>query len=737
MKLTANCLLASDNPFFEPLNGDDGSKSPDSNVFAASPVDQLVKERNDDNDSPFTLDEAEPEKTRTPEEPMWESVFASLPQAVVVLDELQNVLYTNPAHKQLLGIDAADEGMELWFRHVCQDPDKLSRIISSWHEHIWRNQLTRTFLLTCSKKGDRYIEFRSSLSPEGYMIILQTDVTDDMASDEALRQANLKFRNIFSNSTGGIIVVNQEGLIHDLNDAFSEFSGKSARDLLGKPFLEILNPEDAEALRQSEENDLQSTSDVPRKVRFSFSGQERERPALVTSSYITNQNHEAALKIYQLKPRDTQLLAKLHELSSKAQSLLDAVPNMFVLLDREGTIKDWSPPSSQWEISLDFTKESIGQKAKTLWPAFGKMLDINLNSVFDSGLSLRQEITYGAEKTAFPVTLSPFGKDLALALIEGPTVQTVESSPTWQQDFFVHSNDAVLVTTTEGDVIEANPASSRLLGQTNTTLTRSNIFQLLSKAPGSTEGFDLEHLDNLNTGKTWHDLLSISSHGPQPVSATLLPVKDNNDRVSQFVSIIKPKQLETLSESDVLELSQSQFRSQLQTITSLFSIATGKEDTKSFITWLIRLKVLAESMTSSKRVGIVHLLRDIADQVSSVAGKGLGPREVVVSGSSSLTIENEIATPFALLVGEVMSLAILGESGNGPSVYIDVESYEGNILLTAKPGESRELFTPGKMDNARVIEVLVEQIRGKISVGVGDDNLHTASMRLTFPCQQT
>ena len=217
----------------------------------------------------------------------------------------------------------------------------------------------------------------------------------------------------------------------------------------------------------------------------------------------------------------------------------------------------------------------------------------------------------------------------------------------------------------------------------------------------------------------------------------MVPVKDEDAKVIQFVVTIEPRRVSSVSESEVLELSQSQFRSQLQTITSLFSIAPDSSDVDSFTTWLVRLKVLAESMTSSKRVGIVHLLRDIADQVSSAVGKGLGPREVVINGSSSLTIENEIATPFALLVGEVMSLAVREKGGHGPSIYIDVESFEGDILLTAKPGEDRKLFTPGKMEDARVIEILVEQIRGKISVGVEDDNLQTASLRLTFPCQQS
>jgi len=736
--------LASNNPFFEPLGGDGRSLATPkpSNVFVASALERQ------EHPSPFSLDdESDKESAKVPGSggravsSVWAAVFSSLPQAVVVLDDQQKILYTNSAHAELLGVDAArtGKGMDDWFRKVCPDSEKMSKVLASWHEHIWRNQLTRTFALTSATKGVRHIEFRSSISQDGNTIIFQSDVTDQIAVDEALRQANLKFRNIFGNSTGGIVVVNREGVIHDLNQAFAEFAGKSARELIGKPFLDLLNLEDAAALRTSEAGNLKDFSEAPRKLRFTFEGQERDRPALVTASYILSKEGEVAFKLYQLRPRDTQLLAKLHELSAKAQSLLDAVPNMFVLLDRDGRIKDWSPPAGEWEVTLDFTAESVGQLAQVIWPAFGKMLEAHIEEVFSDGQSFRQDITHGREKVVFPVTLSPFGKDLALALIEAPSSPGEGLMQRWQSHFFANATEAVLVVTNDGDVIDANPACSKLLGQSHGYLTRSNLFQLLSRAPGSREEFDARQLQKLSDEKKWSDLLSISPSGPQAVSARITPVKDDKaERLPQLVVIIQTKQVDSLSEVEVMELVQAQFRSQLQTITSLFSITSESRECSSFVTWLVRLKVLAESMTSSKRVGVVNLLRDIADQVSSAAGRGLGAREVVISGSRSLTIENEIATPFALFAGEVMSLAVCGtEKGRGPSVFIDVESYEGNILLTAKPGEGRKLFSSEKMENAQVIEILVEQIRGKISIGVGDDNMHTTSLRLTFPCQQS
>ena len=660
--------------------------------------------------SPFSLDESASPSERLP----WEVIFGSIPQAIVILDEHQGISYTNPAHHDLLGIDAAQcaDGMEEWFRAVCPDPEACAEIVSSWHEQIWRNQLTRTYVLKSTSHGPRHIEFRSTLSSNGHMILIQNDVTDQLASDEALRQASLKFRTVFANAAGGIVLVSQDGAVQEVNHAFIEFSGLTASQLVGTSFSDLLHPEDAAELAAGESEDATLASEAPQKLRFVFEGQEREKSALVTCSHINDRENEATLRIYQLKPRDTQLLAKLRDLSLKAQSLLDAIPNMFVLLDNSGNIIDWSPPTTQWDVSVGLSAASKGEAAQDHWQAFGKLLDANLEGVFGEGLTVRCDVPSDDESATFPVTLAPFGKDLALALIEEPSGRDLSGSDHWLARFFDSAREAVLVASGDGEIVDANPAASSLTGKDREGLLRSNLFQLLSRSPGSDTGFDASEIRKLNAERQWTDLLSVSPSGPLPVDVMLLPVPDEKGENERFVAMIQPHQVESLSPTDVMDLAQQQFRSQLQTVSSLFSIAQSNYDPATMQSWLIRLKVLSESITTSKRVGIVHLLRNIADQVASVAGRGLGPREVMVTGSSSLTVEDENVTPFAMLAGEIICLAVCGSAGGtGPAIYMEVDSVDGNIELNVKPGENRELFTSEKMEDTKVIEILVEQIR--------------------------
>ena len=769
--------MDSDNPFFEPLEdeGEGGAATASPNVFASLTEPQDLQ--TDDDSTPFAFDDdlgrkkkPPPEEEKEPRQPekserdlnlngesdpedageavppqneevsvnSWHEVFDHFPGAVVVLDEQQNIVYSNPAHASLMGVDAADcsDGMDGWFRKVCQDQDARSEVVASWHEHVWRNQMTRTFALHSPQNGVRHIEFRAALSPDRHLILLQEDVTDSQVSEEALRQAHLKFRNLFVHSAGGIVLVNDEDVILDVNRAFLEFAETNSQPFQGSHFAGLLHPDDAARLKNDESNPDYVASESSRKLRFLFEGQEKEKPALVTCAYIPGRDSASSLKLYQLKPRDNQLLNRLRELSRKAQALLDAIPNLFVLLDQKGTVVDWSPPADEWEEAPAFSAASVGKPASESWKEFGSFLEARLPGVFAGGNPIREDVPSDqGEDLSYKVTLAPFGREMALALIESTAADSKdeEASHPWLSGIFHHTREAVLIATPQGQITEVNPAAVAMLGQDRDVLLESSLFQLLSKSPGTDDEFSPQEVEALDSERQWTNLLSVSPSGPQPVAATLIPILESEEGpVRQFVALISPDTGAALSNDDVLDLAQRQFRSQLQTISSLFSINQSSHDSATLQSWLIRLKVLAESISSGKRTGVVHLLRDIADQVSSVAGRGIGPREVMITGSGLLSLDDELVTPFALLAGEIMCMGFCNpQKGGGPALFLEVESKDSNVILTVKPGANREVFTRELLDAAEVIDILVEQIHGKIEIAEKEEE--ASALILSFP----
>lgn len=64
---------------------------------------------------------------------------------------------------------------------------------------------------------------------------IATDITDRKASEEALRNSELRFRSVWDNSADGMRLTDQDGTIVAVNKAFCKLSGMSATELVGQP----------------------------------------------------------------------------------------------------------------------------------------------------------------------------------------------------------------------------------------------------------------------------------------------------------------------------------------------------------------------------------------------------------------------------------------------------------------------------------------------------------------------
>ncbi len=69
------------------------------------------------------------------------------------------------------------------------------------------------------------------------------DITERRKSEEALRRSELRFREIWNHSTDGMRLVNSEGQIIMVNDAFCEMIGKARHEIEGKPLADVYREE--------------------------------------------------------------------------------------------------------------------------------------------------------------------------------------------------------------------------------------------------------------------------------------------------------------------------------------------------------------------------------------------------------------------------------------------------------------------------------------------------------------
>ncbi len=561
----------------------------------------------------------------------WRGLLDQLPYGFIVLGPGQELRHENATCRQLLGYGVAEKGgVEGWLAAVCPDRDHRDKVINSWREHIWRNQLTRTFTLRTAAQKLKEIEFRSSLLRDGGITLTIEDVTEARRIEETLRHGKLKFRALFSHSETGTVLVDRTGRIIDANPAFLSLAGISLKQLRLSSLAELLHPHEAAELAGAADSLARPSSDgsaakvVTREVWLRT--RSAEKRARVTYCPVGEDVARPAMAIYLFTPLDAiaaqeRLAARLRVVSAKAQALLHAVPDLILLIDPDGSIVDFVPPPQPW-AELVPEDSWRGRAAGAVWPVFGDLLQQCQEKIADGGKTIHADIRgSGEDGSEFGVTLAPCGDGQVFAVIRQRAVVRVPVLCERERD------------PTEGATRSSTPVATD------------------AATPG--------------------------------------------------------------------ERRQHSFRNQLQLVTSLFSLEPqGAAARDAFLRWQIRLRSMAQACPhdEAETVWVFPLLRNIADEICSLTGRGPGRRSILITGSEDITLDVQTATPFSLLLGELMRLVLAPRrQGPGPELLIHLEPHAGGgFQLAVRPGTYREFVFTDRDTEVEILELLTEQIQGRL-----------------------
>jgi len=405
--------------------------------------------------------------------------------------------------------------------------------------------------------------------------------------------------------------------------------------------------------------------------------------------------------IYLFEPIDSdseasRIRARLHNLSKKAQALLNATPDLILLIEPDGTIADYSPPPKTW-VELHPEENWRRRPAAEAWPVLGNLLDRCREQLSQEGRSVHAEVR-GSEKSPyeFSVTLSACGEGQILAVVRNLSEQrALRERDGWHSLAFARSPLAMLHLDTQGKIADANDAAAKLLGFAAGS-TEPVVFSSVALPDGITaEHLALEHED--------------SSRG----SIVVL-----NEAQSREIGV-HGNQATPDSPQASRERRQHRFRNQLQLVTSLFSLEPqGEEAREAFLKWQMRLRsvALACPYDDTRIVWIFPLIRDLADEICSLLGRGPGRREVIVTGDEDLTLDVQTATPFSLLLGELMRLVLVNrQPGPGPELYIHLSPHSGGgFSLKVRPGTNRRFVFTDRESEVETLVLLTEQIQGRL-----------------------
>ncbi len=622
--------------------------------------------------------------------PDWPSILDGLPFGLVVLGPRQELRHENEACRRLTGRGIAEAGgVESWLAALCPDPEHREKVVRSWREEIWRNQLTRTFTLRTAEQKPKEIEFRSSLLRDGGITLTLDDVTEARRAEESSRHGKLRFRALFTHTREGALLVDRTGRIIDANPAFLAMSGRTLKELRLAALSDLVQSESGEA-----EGADADPAPLRRVVRLRTATGERAMGSIRCS--VGEPGEPSPMDIHLFDPAEPgdaladRIRSRLRVVAQKAQALLNAVPDLILLINEDGTLADFAPPPSPWP-DLVPDEGWRGRPLSETWPVLGGLLEKCRPQVLGEARTVHAGIrATGEGGFEFSATFASCGDGQILAVVRNCSDErAARERELWQAAAFERAPLAMLRLDAQGRVANANAAAAALFGEGGAKPGEGGFLPSDSLPPGVVAEFlALEH-----EGKPRGSLVFLSPEPSSPPEAAVA-------RSAQ-------------------ERRQHGFRNQLQLVTSLFSLepqsAAARE---AFLKWQVRLRSMAQACPCDDRttVWLLPLVRDLADEVCSLVGRGPGRREVIATGDESLVVDATSAPALGLLMGELMRLALATrQSGPGAGLYIDARPHPGGgFRIAVRPGANRVFAFADREAEIETLELLADQLQGRL-----------------------
>ena len=269
------------------------------------------------------------------------AVIATAQEAFLATDQDGTITQWNPEAERLFG----------WSQAEALGHDVANLIVPKRNRDRYRNNLARFIEKGDGPMLDRRMEIpvirrhgsevpvELSISPvriEGEWIFnaFMHDISERMATEAALRDAEERFRRAFDDSQVGMALLSPEGRYVRVNAAFSGITGRPIDRLIGMHYAEITHPEDVEA-------DLEAAKEMVKGERYGYRTEKR---------YIHAKGHPVwiSLNVSPIRDADGELLymiGQVEDISERRdeqarltrqalQDSLTGLPNRALFADR-------------------------------------------------------------------------------------------------------------------------------------------------------------------------------------------------------------------------------------------------------------------------------------------------------------------------------------------------------------------------------------------------------------------
>ncbi len=278
-----------------------------------------------------------------------ETTIMSSPLAIIAIDENDLVHLWNPAAERMFGWRAE----EVLGHPIPTVPEDKKGEFENIRASIRQQQHAAIQRTQRRKKDGVMIDVSLSVAPvldakgrlHGRMGIF-SDITEQVKAEAALRQSEETYRLLVENAAEAIFVA-QEGMLQFVNQRTCEITGYAREDLVSRPFMEFLHPEDR-SLVQDRHRQRQEGATPPTRYAFRFlDSLGRIRWADLNVVPIVWEGEKATLNFLTDITERKQAEDALKVERDNLHALMSAAPVALLVLDDRELIRQANPAAAR------------------------------------------------------------------------------------------------------------------------------------------------------------------------------------------------------------------------------------------------------------------------------------------------------------------------------------------------------------------------------------------------------
>lgn len=320
----------------------------------------------------------------------------------------------------------------------------------------------------------------TQIGEQVYFTAAMSDISEDLKSESELKKTYLdlrlseqRYRSLMETLPDIVFTLSLDGIFTSLNPAFEKVTGWPREEWLGKPFTQLVHPEDSMPALKVFQKVLQGSSTSLPRVRIRQSSGQFAEGQFSLTPQMQNDKMIGALGVARGKTPEIDSSEALQQAEDRYLKLVEASPNpMGIWVDdklafvNRAALQLFGAPGEDALLDRPLHgfvsaagRETILEWLENIAPANGQPVSRKEKLLRLDGEEIDAEIT------ALPLVYH--GKEAIQLFFQKsqaapqPAQKIVESDAHFQA-LFHNIPDAILLTDLENQVIEANPAAGTL-----------------------------------------------------------------------------------------------------------------------------------------------------------------------------------------------------------------------------------------------------------------------------------